>query len=132
MSAWTRAIAVSLAMVQPSNPRKPVLAGLNLDELWKPGGSPAFQKDARWRTWHNIFLTTDQVVKWWERRGSKSLRRKAIEKAREWMLQRLEHSDGLGAIYPPMMYSIMALDALGYPADDPVRAEAQRQFDKLM
>ena len=29
------------------------------------------------------------------------------------MLERYAHSDGLGAIYPPMMYSIMALDVLG-------------------
>ena len=29
------------------------------------------------------------------------------------MLERLHHSDGLGAIYPPMMYSVMALDVLG-------------------
>ena len=32
------------------------------------------------------------------------------------MLERMKHSDGLGAIYPPMMYSIMALDVLGYAA----------------
>ena len=32
------------------------------------------------------------------------------------MLERMQHSDGLGAIYPPMMYSIMALDVLGYRA----------------
>ena len=48
------------------------------------------------------------------------------------MIERLEHSDGLGAIYPPMMYSVMALDVLGYAEDDPVRVEALRQFDKLM
>ncbi len=34
------------------------------------------------------------------------------------MIERLQHSDGLGAIYPPMMYSVMALDVLGY-ADGP-------------
>ncbi len=42
------------------------------------------------------------------------------------------HSDGLGAIYPPMMYSVMALDVLGYAADHPLRAEALRQFNSLM
>ena len=31
-----------------------------------------------------------------------------------------------------MMYSVMALDVLGYAADHPVRAEALRQFDSLM
>ncbi len=41
--------------------------------------------------------------------------------------------DGLGAIYPPMMYSVMALDALeGYARDHPLRADALRHFNNLM
>ena len=41
-------------------------------------------------------------------------------------------SQVLGAIYPPMQYSIMAMDVLGYPADHPLRVEAIRHFDNLM
>jgi squalene-hopene/tetraprenyl-beta-curcumene cyclase len=134
MSAWTRAIVVSLSILHASNPRMPVPEGFHLDEIWKPGASPAwsFRKDRQWLTWHNIFLSADWFLKWWERRGSKSIRRKAIEKAKEWMIERLHHSEGLGAIYPPMMYSVMALDALGYAKDEPLRAEALRQFNNLM
>jgi squalene-hopene/tetraprenyl-beta-curcumene cyclase len=132
MSAWTRAIAVSLAIVHAANPRRPVPAGFNLDEIWLPGVSPAFRKDPRWLTWHNFFLTVDRLVKWWERNGSKSVRQKAIGQAKEWMIERMHGSDGLGAIYPPMMYSVMALDVLGYAPDDPLRAEALRHFDDLM
>jgi len=132
MSAWTRAIVVSLSIVHAANPRRPVPAEFHLDELWLPGVSPAFRKDAKWLTWHNIFLSTDWLLKWWERRGIASVRRKAVAKAREWMIDRMQHSDGLGAIYPPMMYSIMALDALGFAADDPLRVQALRQFDELM
>ncbi len=132
VSAWTRAIVVSLAIVHATNPRRPVPAGFNLDEIWLPGVSPAFRKDERWFTWHNTFLTIDRVLKWWERNGSRRLRQWAVEKAREWMVERMQHSDGLGAIYPPMMYSVMALDALGYAEDDPLRMEALRQFDRLM
>jgi squalene-hopene/tetraprenyl-beta-curcumene cyclase len=132
MSAWTRAIVVSLAIVHAANPRRPVPRGFNLDEIWLPGVSPAFRKDPRWLTWHNVFLTVDRLVKWWERSGSKSVRRKAIESAKVWMIERMHGSDGLGAIYPPMMYSVMALDALGYAPDDPLRVEALRHFDRLM
>ena len=132
MSSWTRAIVVSLAIVHAANPRRPVPAGLNLDELWLPGVSPAFRRDHRWFTWHNTFLLVDRLLKRWERRGSKTLRRKAIEIGREWIAERLHHSDGLAAIYPPMMYSVMALDVLGYAADDPLRLEALRHFNNLM
>jgi squalene-hopene/tetraprenyl-beta-curcumene cyclase len=132
MSAWTRAIVVSLAIVHAANPRRPVPPGFNLDEIWLPGASPAFHKDPRWLTWHNVFLTVDRLLKWWERSGSKSVRRKAIERAKRWMIERMHASDGLGAIYPPMMYSVMALDVLGYAQDDPLRVEALRHFDRLM
>jgi len=132
MSSWTRAIVVSLSIVHAANPRAAVPAGFNLDELWLPGVSPTFHRDPRWLTWHNIFLTVDRLLKWWERSGSKAVRRRAIEKGKQWMLERLTHSDGLGAIYPPMMYSVMALDVLGYAKDDPVRVGALRHFNNLM
>ena len=69
MSAWTRAIVVSLSIVHAANPRRPVPAGFNLDEIWLPGVSPEFHKDDRWFTWHNFFLLTDRLLKWWERSG---------------------------------------------------------------
>ncbi len=132
MSSWTRAIVVSLAIVHAANPQRPVPPGFNLDELWLSGGSPAFRRDEHLLTWHNFFLVTDHILKWWERHGSKTLRRKAIERAKEWMIEHLRYSDGLGAIYPPMLYAVMALDVLGFAPDDPLRVEAVRQFDNLM
>ncbi len=131
MSSWTRAIVVSLSIVHAANPRRPVPAGFNLDEIWKPGVSPAFKRDGR-ITWHNFFLAVDSLIKWWERRGPQHLRRKAVARAEEWMVERIRHADGLGAIYPPMMYSVMALDVLGYAPGHPLRAEALRQFNNLM
>ena len=44
-----------------------------------------------------------------------------------WMLERTKYSDGLAAIYPSMMYVIMALDVLGYPQDHPDVIEALAQ-----
>jgi len=132
MSAWTRAIVVSLSLVQAANPQKPVPAGFNLDELWLAGASPRFAKDQAYFTWRNLFLRLDGFLKWWERHGLRSLRRQAIERAQEWMIERMHSSDGLGAIYPPMMYGAMALDALGYAEDHPLRVEALQQFNALM
>jgi len=132
IASWARAIAVALSVVHAANPRRPVPAGFSLDEIWLPGSSPAFHWDRAWFTWRNAFLALDGALKWWERHGSARLRRKAMKRAGEWMVERLAHSDGLAAIYPPMMYSVMALDVLGYGEDHPVRAEALRQFNRLM
>lgn len=132
MSSWTRAIVVSLSIVHSADPRRPVPAGFTLDELWKPGVSPAFNLAEHRFTWHNFFLACDRFLKWWEKKGSRGLRRRAIQAAERWMLDRFDGSDGLGAIYPPMMYSVMALDVLGYPADHPARVAALRHFNDLM
>jgi len=132
MSSWSRAIVVALAIVHSSEMTRSAPDGFHLDEIWLPGASPEFRRDPRRFSWHNFFLAADGVLKWWERHGLKSVRRRAMAKARQWMIERLDHSDGLGAIYPPMMYAVMALDALGFTADDPLRIEAVRQFDHLM
>jgi len=132
MSAWTRAIVVSLAIVHSSNPRRPVPEGFNLDELYKPGVSLEFRRGDSLFSWRNFFLAADRCWKFWEKHGWRAIRRRAMRAAEEWMLARSENSDGLGAIYPPMMYAIMALDVLGYPEDHPASREARYQFDRLM
>ncbi|MBZ5582230.1 MAG: squalene--hopene cyclase [Acidobacteriia bacterium] len=131
MSSWTRAIAVSLSIVYAADPHRPVPQGFHLDEIWLPGVSPAFHQEDGWFSWRGAFLLGDRLLKRWERHGSRAIRRAALAKVRDWMIERLRHSDGLGAIYPPMMYSVMALDALGYAESDPLRAEALRQFNRL-
>jgi squalene-hopene/tetraprenyl-beta-curcumene cyclase len=131
-SAWTRAIAVSLAITQALRLPRHAPAGFNLDELWAPGVNTGFRKSEALFTWHNLFLAGDALLKWWERNGVKAVRRLAIRRASEWMLERLQRSDGLGAIYPPMMYSVMALDSLGYAPENPVREEALSQFNRLI
>ena len=47
------------------------------------------------------------------------------------MLERFEKSDGLGAIYPGILNSIIALKCLGYSNDDPQVIRALDEFEKL-
>ena len=132
MSSWTRAIVISLSIVHAHNPRRPVPAGFSLEELFLSGVPKGFAGDTEWFTWRNLFLRIDRFLKLWERWGPRSIRQRAQRAAEKWMLEHFERSDGLGAIYPPMMYAIMALDVLGYPENHPARMEAVRQFQRLM
>lgn len=132
MSSWTRAIVVALAIVHAHDPKRPVPAGFNLDELFIPGKSTTFETNDSWLSWRNTFVHSDKILKLWERYGFARIRKAAIRKCEHWMLERMKHADGLGAIYPPMQYAVMALDVLGYPANSPVRMEAVRQFENLM
>jgi squalene-hopene/tetraprenyl-beta-curcumene cyclase len=132
MSSWTRAIVIPLSIVHASNPSRPVPEGFDLQELFLPGAPMAFPNRDGFFSWRNFFLTADKALKLWERFGSRFLRQMAIRKAEQWILARTRKSDGLGAIYPPMQYNIMALDVLGYAKDHPERIEAERQFNRLL
>jgi squalene-hopene/tetraprenyl-beta-curcumene cyclase len=132
MSAWARAIVVPLAIVQSLNTGRPLPDGFTIDELFVPGVSKAFPCPDSLFSWKSFFMGVDKVCKLWERYGSRSIRAKAIEKCKEWVLERTRYTDGLAAIYPPMMYTIMALDLLGCAPGDPDRDEAEQQFFNLM
>jgi squalene-hopene/tetraprenyl-beta-curcumene cyclase len=132
MSSWTRAIVMALSIVHAANPCRPVPAGFNLEEIFLPGAPAMPQRDARLFSWRNCFLTLDRFLKAWERIGPRFVRRYALKKCADWMIERFDRSDGLGAIYPSMQYSIMALDVLGYGPDHPLRIEAEKQFNHLI
>jgi squalene-hopene/tetraprenyl-beta-curcumene cyclase len=132
MSSWSRAIVIPLSIVHAANPRRPVPAGFDIEELLVPDKPLGFSNDEGPLSWRNFFLKIDKAGKKWERYGSKGLRTQAVRRAEQWMLERTKHSDGLAAIYPSMMYIIMALDVLGYPKDHPDVVEATNQFMRLM
>jgi len=128
MSSWTRAIIVPLSIIQASNVQRPAPEGVSVDELLIPGKKLVLPRKDRLSA---IFNQADRMLKLWERRGLKDVRAKAIREAEKWMLERMRGADGLGAIYPSMMYSIMAMDVLGYERDQPDFVDAVRHFHGL-
>ncbi|MGH9721236.1 MAG: squalene--hopene cyclase [Bryobacteraceae bacterium] len=132
MSSWTRAIVVALSVAHSARDPRPVPDGFNLEEIHLPGVSFALPRSPQMLSWRNAFLALNSALKLWEKYGPRFIRRRALRKAEQWMIDRFEASDGLGAIYPPMMYAIMALDVLGYSESHPLRIEALRQFENLL
>jgi squalene-hopene/tetraprenyl-beta-curcumene cyclase len=132
ISSWSRAILIPLSIVHSMNPQRPVPAGFTLDELLIPGVPLDFPNNEGFLSLRNFFLKADKVLKLWERYGSRRLRQRAIRRAESWMLERTRYTDGIAAIYPPMMYVIMALDLLGYSKDHPDVQEAEQQFFNLL
>ena len=129
MSSWTRTIVVPLSIVQAIGGERPTPAGIKVDELFLPKKHLAMPKRDPAAA---MFLYADRLVKLWAHRGLKHFRRAAIREAEHWILDRTRYTDGLGAIYPAMMYTIMAFESLGYPDDQPDLVEAIRQFDSLL
>ncbi len=130
MSSWTRAIVIPLMLLYSRKPYWPVPDHSRVDELFRDPNDKhaAFRWDERFFSWRNLFLAIDRIFKVYEVLPWKPLRGLAVRRARTWLLEHLERSDGLGAIYPAMMNAIYALVALGHAPDDPLTA---REIDQL-
>ena len=64
--------------------------------------------------------------------GLQPFRSRAVQACRRWMLERFAGSDGLGAIFPPIVWSIVALRAMGCDEDAPEVEECWRQLQRLV
>jgi len=138
MSSWSRTIVVPLSIIWAHKPRCEVPGHAAIPELFVDGPPTAAQYDVRdgsegleGQLWTAFFSGVDLVLKGVEATGFRPLRRRALEVAERWILDRLEKSDGLGAIFPPIVNTIFALRCLGYPGDHPVVEQQLAELRKL-
>jgi len=135
MSNWSRAMLVPLAIINHFKPTRSVT--VDLDELYPEGlheRDLALAPDPDTLSWRNFFLWLDRLHKfaeWFAEHKIHPFRKTALRKCEQWMLERFEHSDGLGAIFPAMLNSLIALHALGYPDDHPQVVRATHELKKL-
>ncbi len=135
ISSWSRGILVPLSIIFAKKPFKKLPPEQGIGELFVGGRENADLRQ-RWDkkkpvSWRNFFLFLDRVAHLSERVHIRPLRKAALRKAEAWMLERFEKSDGLGAIYPAMLNSIVALRCLGRSVDDPQMIRALDEFEKL-
>ena len=132
VSAWSRTMIVPLSLMWSFKPVRniPVSAGVqelfNAEELGNPPsvGGGGF--------WGHFFRGVDGVIKYCDSIGFQPLRSRAVQACRRWMLERFEGSDGLGAIFPPIIWSIVALRAMGCEETSPEVQESWRQLHGLI
>src|SRR3984893_15994208 len=133
LSSWPRGIVLPLAVVYAHKPDWRLREPVRVDELFRDptAKATAFAWGDRFFSWRNFFLALDRALKLYERVPWKPLRQAALRQGHEWLLEHLERSDGLAAIYPAMMNSIFALMALGHGPDDPLTAREIREFARF-
>ena len=138
VSAWSRTMIVPLSIISAKEPVRHLEPHRGIRELfltdpetWQLPRCPGLKGGTGLLSWDRFFRTLDGVFHWCQRKGCLPLRKRAIRAAEQWMLKRFERSDGLGAIYPPIIWSIVALHALGYPEDSPALQECFRQLHDL-
>jgi squalene-hopene/tetraprenyl-beta-curcumene cyclase len=138
MSYWSRAVLIPLLIVFARRPLCRIPDEQGIDELYtEPQAKvrydrvPPFKKDRRWLTARNCFITLDRLLKLYDEFPVRWLRERALSKAATWMLAHLKGTGGLGAIYPAMANSVVALRCLGYGVDDPLVKKALGEIEEL-
>jgi squalene-hopene/tetraprenyl-beta-curcumene cyclase len=133
MSSWTRGIVIPLAILYALKPRWTLPVQVSVQELFATPGraAKAFDWDPQLFSWRNLFLTFDRAYKIYDRLPWKPLRGRAIAQAQKWMIEHLDRSEGLGAIYPAMMNAIFALVASGHEPDSAITSREIAELAKF-
>jgi squalene-hopene/tetraprenyl-beta-curcumene cyclase len=122
VSAWTRTMILPLGIVTTYKSVRHVPENLRIDELYLDRGAANRLGSAAGivpKSWGDLFLRIDQLLKIYNKRPLLRLRARAMKMAEQWLLDHLEGSEGLGAIFPPMVYILIVFRILGYPDDHP-------------
>jgi len=135
VSYWARTVLVPLLVLMALRPRAKNPRGVTIDELFtRPPQTVGPRPKAphqKW-SWFLLFRGIDAVLRALEPYFPRGPRRRAIAKAASFVTERLNGEDGLGAIFPAMVNSVLMYDVLGYPADHPDLLIARASIDKLL
>lgn len=139
MSAWSRTILVPLSIMWHHKPVRDLPTDCSIAELFVdsphrlPRAMPPAEvvdelRERRWINWQAFFNGVDSSLKLIEMLRLRPFRRTALAQADAWIIERLQDSDGLGAIFPPIIWTVIALRCQGYGEDSP---EVQSQLEEL-
>lgn len=143
MSSWSRTILIPLSLLWAYKPARQLPEAWRIDEIFK---RPVRQLSVvnnvtekvdnlsyrTWIPWAWLFRQLDRSYKLLESIGEPPYRKKAIRLASTWMLDRFERSDGLGAIFPPIIWSLVALKCLGFEESSREYRMTREHLDRLI
>jgi squalene-hopene/tetraprenyl-beta-curcumene cyclase len=139
VSAWSRTIIVPLSIMSACRPVARIDPNRGIAELfikqpdqWPPLRCPGQKGGTGLLSWDRFFRSIDRGLKFLERRGWLPLRARALAAAERWIVERFKGSAGLGAIFPPMIWSVIALKCRGYSDESPELAYCHEHLAGLM
>ncbi len=134
VSYWSRTVIVPLIVLMSLRPKARNPLDINIPELFviAPEQVKDWYLEPVRSNWAYAFRVLDHVLHRTVRFFPKGLRQRAIAKAVEFVDERLNGEDGLGAIFPAMVNSVLMYDILGVPADDPRVVIAKQSIRNLI
>ena len=134
VSYWSRTVIVPLLVLLDRRPRAANPTNANISEL--------FHRDPRKRCpplvkptgglLDTVFLAVDRTLRLLVPFSPPALRRRALDRALDFIGDRLNGDHGLGGIFPAMANTVMAFHTLGYGAEDPRYVDALGAIRKLL
>lgn len=135
ISYWGRTVLVPLLVLNARKPKAKNPLGVHIAELFTtpPDEVKVWPKGEHqsW-PWADIFGALDRVLQALEPHFPRGARERAIAAAERWTTERLNGVDGLGAIFPAMVNSLLMFDVLGVPADDQRAQDARESIERLL
>ncbi|MEV6670435.1 squalene--hopene cyclase [Streptomyces sp. NPDC051162] len=127
---WARQTIVPLTVVSAKRPVRP--APFALDELHTDPARPNPPRpQAPLASWDGVFQRLDKALHQYRRFPLGRVRRKALDAAARWIIERQENDGCWGGIQPPAVYSVIALHLLGYDLDHPVLRAGLESLDRF-
>ena len=123
-ASWARPTVVPLLIVLSRRPTRPVPEWAHLDELFP---QPRDQTDYslpkppgglfRGWGWAKVFYLLNYALGLYQQLPVQPFRKAAERKAVDWILDHQEANGGWAGIQPPWVYSLIALNDMGFPPD---------------
>jgi squalene-hopene/tetraprenyl-beta-curcumene cyclase len=134
VSYWSRTVIVPLLVLMALRPRAVNPRGVVIRELFRT--PPEQVRDwirGPYRSgWGRFFKGIDVVLRRVEPWFPLGSRQRSIQRAVEFVSERLNGDDGLGGIYPAIANSVMMFQTLGFSPDHPDAAIAWQAVRKLL
>ena len=135
VSYWARTVLVPLMVLNALKPRARNPHGIGIAELFTtpPEDVQHWPKGAHqtW-PWAQMFGGIDTILRASEPNFPRMVRARAIDTAVKFVRERINGENGLGAIFPAMVNSLLMFDALGYADGDVDVRTARTSIDKLL
>ncbi len=138
VSAWSRTMILPLAIVSARRPTRYLDAALGIEELFVDHLERArlTLKSETPALWRAFFIAVNTLLAWSRRLGPPG-RERAVAAAFQWIMKRASQADpaptqGLGAIFPPMVYLQVVFHALGIQRRDPRVRQAEADLDAFI
>jgi squalene-hopene/tetraprenyl-beta-curcumene cyclase len=132
VSYWSRTVMVPLFILCTRKPKAKNPHKIGIRELFTTAPEKERHYFRRSGMLAKAFLLFDHVGRLIDPLIPTRLRERATKRAEEWVIERLNGEDGLGAIFPAMVNALEAMVILGYPQDHPQRVTAKRALQKLL